>query len=210
MNKKIVYVTSQSPFGNGEIWAIREMNSLIDTGTDLVIVPRTGSGKILHKAAHNLLNRTIAIPYINTAIFFVLLKKIVTQPYDFYSIVRWIFSQSTSLKDLLKGLVVLPKSIYIGNKLKGKGVEYIHAFSATSVATVAYILSHELKIPWSVTFHSSWGITESNRRKFVILFKSVDFVRVISNQVSCFFQEYFANEFISKIKVVHIGVSCNQ
>lgn len=208
MKSKVVYVTSRCPFENWEIWAIREMNSLVEEGLDLVIVPRSGYGKIIHEDAKKLASRTFATPFINFPIFFSFLRKIVTEPFDFILILRWIIYQSNSFSDLVKGLIVLPKSLYIGKKLKEEGVEHIHAFSTTSVAVVAYVLSNELKVPWSVTFHASWVINNSYRRSVFAHLKSVSFVRVISNEVEKCLRDFVGPVLSKKINVLHIGVCC--
>ena len=52
MTKTIVYVTSHFPFGKSEIWAANEINSLIELGNEINIIPRTGKGKIINKDAN--------------------------------------------------------------------------------------------------------------------------------------------------------------
>lgn len=208
MNRKVIYVTSRCPFDNWEIWAIREMNSLVEAGLDLTIIPRTAKGKIIHEEALKLEERTIATPFLNLPIVFALIRKVIKQPSDFIKIIKWIISQSNSLSDFAKGLVVLPKSLFISNLLKGKEIEHVHAFSTTSVAVVAFILAHELKIPWSITFHASWVINKSHHRSIFTHLKSVSFVRAISNEVENSLTNYVGLELSRKIKILHIGVNC--
>ena len=209
MNRKVVYVTSQCPFGIGEIYAIRELISLMEEGVDLFIIPRTGSGKIVNKNANKLISKTISTPFINFPIVFSVIRKLITEPLNFIAILRWLIGQSNSFTDFVKGMVVLPKSIFIGNQLKEKGIEHIHAFSSTSVAVVAYILANELKIPWSVTFHSSWTIDENHRRSVYSHVKSVSFVRAISNEVSNVLKEFIEPQLSVRIIVLHLGVKCD-
>lgn len=210
MNRKIIYVTSQFPFGNREIWAFRELDSLIETGIDVIIIPRTGYGKINHQNANKLLNKTIGTPFLNFKIFISLIKKIIFEINDFLKILKWIIDQSNSYTDFLKALIVFPKSLYIGNLLKNQGIEHVHAFSTTSVAVVAFIIAHELKIPWSLTVHTSCDINESHRRSYVTQLKSVKFVRAISNQVSKRLIEFVGSELSKKVNIVHLGVYCDK
>ena len=51
MNKKIVFITSSFPFGKSEVWAINEINSFLELGNEITIIPRTGKGKIINKDA---------------------------------------------------------------------------------------------------------------------------------------------------------------
>jgi glycosyltransferase involved in cell wall biosynthesis len=210
MSKKIIYITSQSPFGNGEIWALREMISHVESEIDLIIVPRTGYGKIFHKTAYKLLKRTIGTPFINIQIIFALLKKITIELIDFIGIIKWIINHSNSFLDLAKGLIVLPKSLFISNRLKGKDIDHIHAFSTTSVAVVAYIIAHELKIPWSITFHASWHLNSKHLKSTKLQLKSVSFVRTISNEVRLSLIKFVGQSYEHKIKTIHIGVKCEK
>ena len=209
MSKKIIYVTSQCPFGNGETWAIREMSSLVEAGVELTIIPRTGYGKSIQKDALALLPRTIAIPFIDAKILYSLFKKIIFEPIDFIRILKWIIGHSNSFFDLIKGLVVLPKSIFISRLLKEKEIEHVHAFSTTSVATFAYILSHELKIPWSITIHASWHFNSQHRRSTNVQLNSVSFVRAISNEVNHSLVKFVGKQFSAKVRTLHIGVKCD-
>lgn len=209
MNKKIIYVTSQFPYGNREIWAFRELDSLIELGIEVIIVPRTGNGIINHQNASKLLNNTISTSFISLKIVTSFFKKILFETADFIKIIKWILNQSNSIIDFLKGLVVVPKSIYIGTILKNKGFEHIHAFSSTSITVVAFILSNELKIPWSFTVHTSCDIDVRHRRSYTTHIKSAKFVRTISNQVRNSLIEFFGPYISEKVSVVHLGVKCD-
>jgi colanic acid/amylovoran biosynthesis glycosyltransferase len=210
MDKKIIYVTSRCPFDNWEIWAIREIKSLVDAGLAVTIVPRTSSGKIISEEAKKMLPITLVTPFINFSIVFVLLKKIVAEPLGFFKILRWIFSQSNSFADFLKGLVVLPKSIFISKSLKKERIQHVHAFSTTSVAVVAYILAHELNVPWSITVHSSWHLDKNHVRSTFAQMHSVSFIRTISYEVRNSLMKFTDNLFVGKTKMLHIGVECEE
>ena len=69
MNKKIVFITSSFPFGKSEVWAINEINSLIDLGNEIIIIPRTGKGKIINQDAIKFIPNLIDLPFMNCKIF---------------------------------------------------------------------------------------------------------------------------------------------
>ena len=69
MNKKIVFITSAFPFGKSEVWAINEINSVLKTRNDVIIVPRTGKGKIINKDATKFASNLIDLPFLNLKIF---------------------------------------------------------------------------------------------------------------------------------------------
>ena len=210
MSRNVIYVTSISPFGNGEIWAMREIISNIENGIGITIVPRTGYGKIIHKNAYKLLDRTLGIPFISSQIIFYFLKKLIIDPNSVISIIKWIINHSDSILDFIKGLIVLPKSLFIANKLKSKKIDHIHAFSTTSVAVVAFILSKELNIPWSITFHSSWYLNSNHIKSTKSQLDSVIFARTISNEVKSSLIKFVGKQYEHKIKTIRIGVKCEK
>ena len=74
MNKKILYVTSRFPFGKSEVWAANEINSLLELGNEVIIVPRTGKGKIINKDSIKFTSNLIDLPFLNWSIFIFLLE----------------------------------------------------------------------------------------------------------------------------------------
>jgi len=205
---KVVYVTSQIPYGNGEVWAINEMSALIDAGLDLIVVPRTGSGDVLHTAALQLLPRTMKVPFINAKILKTLMITLLGSPIEFVKIISWIGRQSNTWLDLLKGIVVMPKSLFLARLLRDQGISHIHAYSTTSVAVVAQILARLLQVPWSFTLHSSSIIHQGYRKSLHAHLESARFVRVISRKIADSLIHFIGSAYSSKIKVVHLGVPC--
>ncbi len=205
---KIVYITSQSPCGKSEVWAIGEMLALVDAGVDLVVIPRTGSGTVFHSAARSLLPRTLKVPFASTAIFKALIVTLLNRPILLASIIYWIWQQSNKWSDLLKGIIVLPKSLFLAERLRGQDVSHIHAHSTTSVAVVACILARFLHVPWSFTLHSSSSIHKGYHRSLDAHMNSANFVRCISKVIAARLLEFMGDTYAPKIKVVHLGVPC--
>ena len=75
MNKKIIYVTSHFPFGKSEVWAANELNSLLELGNEIIIIPRTGQGKITNKDSIKFTPNLIDLPFFNWSIFIFLIRK---------------------------------------------------------------------------------------------------------------------------------------
>jgi hypothetical protein len=70
MNKKIVYITSSFPYGKSEVWANNELNSLLELGNEITIIPRTGQGKIINKDAVKFTPNLIDLPFFKLAYFY--------------------------------------------------------------------------------------------------------------------------------------------
>lgn len=209
MRPKIVYVTSQCPFNNKETWAIEEINSIINKNIEVIIVPRTSKGQAFQEDAKKLLKNTIISDFINFSILSILFRKIIFSPIDLFQTLIWIYKQSNSLLDIIKGLAVLPKSLYVSNILKNKGITHVHAFSTTSVAVVAYILAKELKVKWSITYHASWVINNKFKKSNFAHLNSVKFARAISEQVKNSLINFVDSSLHNKIVRIHLGVKCD-
>jgi colanic acid/amylovoran biosynthesis glycosyltransferase len=208
MKKKIIYVTSRFPFDNWETWAFHEIESLLESNIEVTIIPRSSNGKLLGEKALNIFKYTISTGYINLNIIINFFIYIFIKPQRIIKYLNWIIKHSNSILDLIKALTIFPKSLYLGSFLKNKGYKHIHAYSTTSVSVVAYILSQELHIPWSITFHSSWHLDAKHMRSTKLQLKSVLFARSISDLVKNDIVQFMGDDFFDKIKTIHIGIKC--
>jgi hypothetical protein len=80
----------------------------------------------------------------------------------------------------VKGLVILPKSLYAVKILKHKKIDHIHSLSTTSTAVMAHIISSDLNLPWSYTLHSSSVLNSNYKRSFLFQSNSASKCRTIS------------------------------
>jgi colanic acid/amylovoran biosynthesis glycosyltransferase len=209
MCKRILYVTSHFPFGNGETWSISELKALINKGNSIIIIPRTGRGVITHAEAKMMLPFIIDLPYLNWRIAFSFLQNLLLGPLSLAKLIFSIIKQSNSFNDFVKGMIVLPKSLLISDLLKNERIHHIHAFSTTSVAVVAFIISSKLNIPWSFTVHTSENLTSSFQRSTIFQIQSACFARTICQTTAEDLRKYVGPKYSNKIKVIHLGVETN-
>ena len=102
MKKKIVFITSHFPFGKYEIWAANEINSLLELGNEIIIIPRTGKGKVINKDSIKFIPRLIDLPFFNWSIFIFLLSTILIKPFQFLKLLIKIIKQSNTTIDFAK------------------------------------------------------------------------------------------------------------
>lgn len=209
MSKKIVFITSSFPFGKSEVWAINEINSLQDLGNEITIIPRSGQGTIINKDAIKFSKNLIDLPYINLKIFIFFLKSIFLNPLKFIKLIIGIIKQSNTVIDFLKALVIYPKSVFSANLLHGKNVDHIHSFSTTSAAVMAYIISSNLKVPWSYTLHSSSVLNSKYKRSFLFHSNSASKCRTISKAIANDLSNFIGPSLAKKVYTVHLGVDIN-
>ncbi len=206
MNMKIVYVTSSFPFGESEVWAINEINSLLNHGTEILIVPRKGSGKIINKDALKFSKYLINVPLMNWRIFRFFIRRLFSNTRVIILIIIQIIKQSNSLFHLVKSLLVLPKSLFLAKILKQKDIDHVHSLSTTSTAVIAHIISVILKIPWSYTLHSSSILNSSYKRSFMFQSNSASLCRTISRITANDLSNFLGPQLSEKVAMVHLGV----
>ncbi len=207
MNKRIAFITSSFPFGKSEVWAINELNSLQELGIRVTIVPRTGKGKIINQDALKFKSNLIDLPFFNFKILFFFIKFVLTDPFLFLILLSGIIKQSNSINNFLKGFLILPKSLYLANKLNLKKIEHIHSLSTTSTATMAYIISAVNKVPWSYTLHSSSILNSKYKRSFLFQSRSASKFRTISNMTAKDLSNFIGPSLSKKIFMVRLGVN---
>jgi glycosyltransferase involved in cell wall biosynthesis len=121
---------------------------------------------------------------------------------------RMLWENRTSLKFLLRSLVVFPKSIYMAELMQQEGIQHIHAHYATHPALAAWIIQRFTAIPYSVTVHAHDIYVE--KAMLPTKLKNAAFISSISE----FNRDYLIGEIgegiKEKIKVVRCGVLPDQ
>ena len=206
MNKKIVFITSSFPFGKSEVWAINEINSFLELVNEITIIPRTVKGKIINKDAVKFTPNLIDLPFLNWPIFVFLLRTILFKPFIFLRLLIENIKQSNTIIDFIKGLIVLPKSLFLAKILKSKNIDHIHSVQTTSIAFMAFVLSTILKVPWSYTLHTSEIINSKYKRSILFQSRSASICRTISQRTANDLSNFIGTSLSKKVVKVHLGV----
>lgn len=111
-------------------------------------------------------------------------------------------SGSSGAGNILKNLVVLPKSILIAEYMRTNNIEHIHAHWLTASATLAMMVSVQTGIPWSVTAHRGDIVSSNALQK---KFDSASFVRFISRSGVALAKSR-AQIADDKVRILHMGV----
>lgn len=207
MKKKIVYVTSFFPFGKSEVWANNEINSLQKQGNEIFIIPRTGNGKIINKDSFKFIPNLIDLPFLNRDIFIFFVKTILLNPSLFWNLLVKIIRQSNTIIDFIKGLVILPKSLFLTKILDHIKIDHIHSFQTTSSAVLAFIISTVLKVPWSYTLHTSEVLNSNYKNSILFYSRSASVCRTISQTTAIDLSNFIGPNLSDKIAMVHLGVN---
>jgi len=207
MNKKVVFVTGCFPFGKSEVWAINELNSLQELGNEITIIPRSGKGKIINQDAVKFNSNLIDLSFFDWNIFIFLLKTIFFKPILFLKLLKENVKHSNTIIDFIKGLIILPKSVFIAEILKSKKIDHIHSLQTTSTAFLAFILSFILKVPWSYTLHTSEILNSRYKRSILFQSRSASICRTISQRTTNELSSFIGYPLSEKVVKVHLGVN---
>ncbi len=209
MNKKIVLITSSFPFGKSEVWAISEINSIVELGNEILIIPRSGKGQITNQDAIKFSSNLIDLPLLDWKILIYFLKSLSIKPFLILKLFIANFEQSNSIIDFLKGVAVLPKSIFLSKLLKQSNIDHIHSLQTTSIAFMAFIISSIIEVPWSCTLHTSEIVNSNYRRSFKFRLNSASALRTISRKTWKDLSNFLGPDSSKKILMIPLGVNVN-
>ncbi len=201
---KIAYITSQTPYGPGESFILPEVIELKKQGHEVVVFPLRPKEELEKgQEAAEVGKLTVRFPLFDFSVFLHALRLAILRPALVAYIVVSIFQYSGSFKKILKNLAVVPKGLVLGEEVKKRDIEHIHAHWASTPSTAAYIASLFSGVPWSFTAHR-WDIAEGNMLPAKA--KSSKFIRAIDTNGAEEIKEQIPFSFWQKVRVVHVGV----
>jgi len=201
---KIAYITAQTPYGPGESFILPEVIELRRQGHEVVVFPLRPADEIHRgRECEEVAKYTVRIPLVSFPVLLQALGLSLLRPSLIGRIISEIIKCSGSAKKILKNLSVLPKGLVLGEEIRKKGFDHIHAHWASTPSTAAYIASLYSGVPWSFTAHR-WDIKEDNMLETKI--RSSEFVRAISVNGANEIKSKISKTLWHKVKVIHMGV----
>jgi glycosyltransferase involved in cell wall biosynthesis len=155
---RIIYVTANLPYGTDEAFLVAEVAQLSRAGHEVVVVPRSPTGVILHGS--ELLDRARMEGLFSPQVLQAAAMKALSRPAEM-GLASQIVRASRSLSVAAKNLAVLPKACWLAGFAADWGADHIHCHWAGTTATMAMAASHLCGVPWSFTAHR-WDIVENN------------------------------------------------
>ena len=171
---KIICVTACLPHGTDEAFVIPEIKQLIRRGHDVLVVPRSPRGRIVH--GHEIERQSRIEGLYSRATLMAAASLGWSAPREVRSAVLPLL-KTRSLKHGIKNLAIVPKALWLAEIAKSWRAEHIHCHWAGTTATMTMIASRLSGIPWSFTAHR-WDIVENNLLAEKV--RSAAFARFIS------------------------------
>lgn len=196
---RIIYVTAYLPHGSDEAFLVPEINQLMRSGHEVLVVPRSPGGRILH--GQELVKCTRGEALHSIRVLKGALAETLAAPRQTAGAVRLLFG-GRSLTVAIKNLAIIPKALWLARVAARWRADHIHCHWAGTTATMTMLASRRSGIPWSFTAHR-WDIVENN-----LLAKkaaTASFVRLISGDGLRIAQALGLGS-ANNTRVIHMGV----
>ncbi len=200
---KIIYITAYAPFGPNEPFFVPEIAEWFRQGHELVLVPRTATGPIVHREVQGLEKNSLAAPLLCGKILGAAVAESFCHPLRVWRAARRILDPR-HITMLPRNLLVFSKGLWIGRMARSLKAEHIHAHWATTTATMAMTAGEVSGIPWSFTAHRG-DIATNNLLATKVARAS--FVRYISASGVKMAEALGVRHPPGKIAVIHMGVT---
>jgi len=175
--RKLMYLTVTAPLGRPEAFLIPEMNCLAERGVELTVIPVRPAGRLEHRDGDGPFLSTIVSGPWSLAVWRSALSWSLKAPLRVASLLCLLL-KGGSLANKVKNLLLLPKGMFIAEKVQSLGINHIHAHWASTPSTCALVASTLTGVGWSFTAHR-WDIKNNNLLPEKV--SRCSFVRVVSS-----------------------------
>jgi glycosyltransferase involved in cell wall biosynthesis len=151
---RIVYVTAELPYGTDEAFVVPEISELLRCGHQVLIVPRSPGGRLLHGRdllAHARIESLCSARVLKTAA-----RVAMANPKRVANAVQKVLASKAG-----KNAAIVPKALWLAQIAQEWRADHIHCHWAGTTASMAMVASAVSAIPWSFTAHR-WDIVENN------------------------------------------------
>jgi colanic acid/amylovoran biosynthesis glycosyltransferase len=174
----IGFITQQIPYGKGEGFVLVELEEFVRCHGDIVVIPVRPAETTFHQVSASLLDSTLRLPLLSVTLVFRLVKFAIGHLPALCTFMSML-QKSRKYPILLKNLLVLPKAIYVASQVQRLNIDHLHAYWASTSATVAMVAAQLTGIPWSLTAYR-WDIAEDNL--LALKYQSATFFRCPDEQ----------------------------
>jgi glycosyltransferase involved in cell wall biosynthesis len=192
---RIIYITAALPYGTDEAFIVPEIRELIRGGHQVLVVPRSPAGRVLH--GRELVSLSMTEPLCSVRVLAAAAAKTIASPASVVSAMRPLLASKAA-----KNLAVMPKAVWLASIAREWGADHIHCHWAGTTASMAMAASALTGIPWSLTLHR-WDIVENNLLAAKV--RHAAFARFISEDGLKMAREFGVAP--DRTCVIHMGVA---
>ncbi|HET9519994.1 MAG TPA: glycosyltransferase [Candidatus Limnocylindrales bacterium] len=157
---RLLVVTVHAPYGPSEAFAAAELKELRALGHHVLLAPVRPVGQAIHRGFDAAADTVLVASLISPRVLAMAILEGFRSPRTMARLVP-VLARSRSIRILAKNLAVIPKALWLAREARARDVDHIHAYWATTPATVALIASAVAGAPFSFTAHAA-DIDEDN------------------------------------------------
>lgn len=201
----VAYVMSRFPKLT-ETFVLDEILELERRGVRVEVFPLfRESATVIHAAARPVVARAHFTPLLDLEILRDNAASLLRTPVRYLrTLGQLIFANRSSLRYAAGALATFPKAVSFARRMRGLGVEHLHAHFASHPAAVAFVVGALADLPFSFTAHGS-----DLHREQAMLREKVEaaaFVVAISEYNRRFILDHVGAGLADKVRVLHCGV----
>jgi colanic acid/amylovoran biosynthesis glycosyltransferase len=151
---RIIYITTALPYGTDEAFIVPEIRELIRCGHEVLVIPRSPGGRILH--GRELVSCSRIESLCSARVLATAGAKAIASPATVINAVRPLLASKAA-----KNLAVVPKALWLASLARDWRADHIHCHWGGTTASLAMVASTVSGVPWSLTLHR-WDIVENN------------------------------------------------
>jgi glycosyltransferase involved in cell wall biosynthesis len=197
---KIIFVTANLPHGTDEAFIVPEIVQLVRAGHQVLIVPRSPKGPIIH--GKDVLEHSKSEALCSATVIKKAMRVARLSPSRTLRALAPLL-QSRTLGIAAKNASIVPKALWLAEIAREWGADHLHSHWAGTTATLTMFAGKISGIPWSFTAHR-WDIVENNLLKEKVRQASV--ARFISEDGLRMARELGIGA-AHNARVLHMGVS---
>jgi glycosyltransferase involved in cell wall biosynthesis len=197
---RIIYVTANLPHGSDEAFIMPEIRELMRRGHEVLVIPRSPQGRIIH--GHGFLQYARREALYSPRVIRAAAGAMLARPRRTIAATRPLLD-SRSAMVAIKNFAIVPKALWLAGTAVRWRADHIHCHWAGTTATVAMLASRISGIPWSFTAHR-WDIVENNL--LVEKVNSASLARFISED-GLNMARALGVQLADKTRVLHMGVT---
>jgi len=158
---KIIFVTANLPHGTDEAFIVPEIDQLMRAGHQVLIVPRSPNGPVIH--GKDFLKHSKSEALCSIAVMKKAIRVVRSAPSRTLRALAPLFSSRT-MGIAAKNVSIVPKALWLAEIAREWEADHLHSHWAGTTATLTMLASAVSGIPWSFTAHR-WDIVENNLLK---------------------------------------------
>ncbi len=189
-----------------ETFILREVIEMERQGQPVRLVPLLrGRPAVVHREAVPWIRRALYTPFLSAEIVAANLRVLRRRPLRYGAVLaRTLLGAAHSPNLLVRTAALLPKSVYLAERLRAEGIRHVHAHFATHPATVAMVAAELGGLDFSFTAHAHDIFVR--RALLEPKLRRASFIRLISEYNRAFLERLYPGALGDRARVIHVGI----